>query len=83
MYREVAEHRQGEFHFELGEKVATRAGYDPDRIAALPPEAGESFAGYFFDLAALEPGETVGRPGQRDPGWTHCTPQGWSAGPAR
>jgi arsenite methyltransferase len=61
MYREVAEHPQGDFHFELGEKVATRAGYDPDRIAALPSEAVESFAGvgYFFDLAALEPGETV------------------------
>ena len=61
MYREVAEHPQGDFHFELGEKVATRAGYDADRIAGLPPEAVESFAGvgYFFDLAALEPGETV------------------------
>lgn len=61
MYREVAEHPQGDFHFELGAKVATRAGYDPDRVAALPPEAVESFAGvgFFFDLAALEPGETV------------------------
>ncbi len=61
MYREVAEHPQGDFHFELGAEVALRAGYDRDRIAALPPEAVESFAGvgYFFDLAALRPGETV------------------------
>jgi len=61
LYREVAERPQGDFHFELGEKVAARAGYQPDRIAELPPEAVESFAGvgYFFDLAALEPGEIV------------------------
>jgi len=61
MYRQVAEQPQGAFHFELGEKLATRVGYNPDRIAALPAEAVESFAGvgYFFDLAALDLGETV------------------------
>jgi len=61
MYREVAEKPHGAFHFELGEKVATQVGYDPTRLAALPPEAVESFAGvgYFFDLAALRPGEVV------------------------
>src|SRR5829696_533009 len=47
--------------FRARRKVAARAGYQPDRIAELPPEAVESFAGvgYFFDLAALEPGEIV------------------------
>lgn len=61
MYRQVAQQPHGAFHFELGEKVATRVGYNPDRIAALPAEAVESFAGvgYFFDLAALDRGETV------------------------
>ena len=61
MYRQVAEQPHGAFHFELGEQVAARAGYDAARIAALPTEAVESFAGvgYFFDFAALEPGETV------------------------
>jgi ubiquinone/menaquinone biosynthesis C-methylase UbiE len=61
MYRQVAEQPHGAFHFELGEKLATRVGYNPDRIAELPIEAVESFAGvgYFFDLAALDLGETV------------------------
>jgi arsenite methyltransferase len=61
MYRQVAEQPHGAFHFELGVNVATRVGYDADRIAALPSEAVESFAGvgFFFDLAALGPGEVV------------------------
>jgi len=61
MYRQVAQEPHGTFHFELGEKVAIRVGYDVDRLAAVPTGAKESFAGvgYFFDLAALEAGETV------------------------
>ena len=61
MYRQVAQEPHGTFHFELGEKVAMRVGYDVDRLAAVPAGAVESFAGvgYFFDLAALEAGETV------------------------
>ena len=61
MYRLVAEQPHGIFHFELGEQLAARLGYDLERIADLPTEAVESFAGvgYFFDLAALELGETV------------------------
>ena len=61
MYRDVAQQPQGAFHFELGEPVALRVGYDADRLAAVPPGAVESFAGvgYFFDLAELAPGDTV------------------------
>jgi arsenite methyltransferase len=61
MYRQVAREPHGAFHFELGEKVAIRVGYDVERLAAIPTGAVESFAGvgYFFDLAALEAGETV------------------------
>lgn len=61
MYRAVAEDPRGTFHFELGEKVAIRAGYDHRRLAELPAEAVESFAGvgHFFDLADLRAGETV------------------------
>jgi arsenite methyltransferase len=61
MYRQVAHEPHGAFHFELGEKVAIRVGYDVDRLDAIPAGAVESFAGvgYFFDLAALEAGETV------------------------
>lgn len=61
MYRHVAQQPQGRFHFELGAPVALRAGYDPDRLAQVLPAAVESFAGvgYFFDLAALQPGESV------------------------
>ena len=61
MYRHVAQQPQDRFHFELGAPVALRAGYDADRLAAVPENAVESFAGvgYFFDLADLRPGETV------------------------
>ena len=61
MYRDVAEHPHGAFHFELGEKVARNVGYDAAVLAKVPVEAVESFAGvgYFFDLAALRSGETV------------------------
>jgi arsenite methyltransferase len=61
MYRQVAEHPEGAFHFELGAALALRLGYDAARISALPREAVDSFAGvgYALDLAALEPGDTV------------------------
>lgn len=61
MYRHVAQEPHGKFHFELGEQVALRVGYEPDRLHAVPPGSVESFAGvgYFFDLAGLATGETV------------------------
>jgi len=42
MYRDVAERPEGRFHFELGAPVALRAGYDADRLAAVPAGALES-----------------------------------------
>ena len=61
MYRHVAQQPLDRFHFELGAPVALRAGYDAARLAAVPAGAVESFAGvgFFFDLADLQPGETV------------------------
>lgn len=61
MYRAVAEEPQAGFHFELGRDLATRLGYDPDRLAAVPSGAVDSFAGvgYFFDLASLREGQSV------------------------
>jgi len=61
MYTDVAREPHGAFHFELGESVALRVGYDASRLAEVPTAAVESFAGvgHYFDLAALQPGETV------------------------
>ncbi len=61
MYRQVAQQPGDRFHFELGARVALRAGYDEARLAEVPQGAVESFAGvgFFFDLADLEPGESV------------------------
>ena len=61
MYRDVAEHPEGKYHFEMGRALAERLGYPPidlDRVAA---EAIESFAGvgHYFHLADLQAGETV------------------------
>lgn len=61
MYRDVAEHPEGSFHFELGRDLAERLGYPPMILDEIPAAAVESFAGvgYFFDLAQLDTGECV------------------------
>jgi arsenite methyltransferase len=61
MYREVADEPHQEFHFETGRALAERLGYPSTELDAIPSEAIESFAGvgYYFDLAAIRPGETV------------------------
>jgi arsenite methyltransferase len=61
MYREVADEPHNEFHFEIGRALAQRLGYSSADLDAIPSEAIESFAGvgYYFDVAALRPGETV------------------------
>jgi len=61
MYRDVALDPHGEFHFEMGRALAERLGYAVADLDAIPAQAIDSFAGvgYYFDLAALKPGETV------------------------
>jgi arsenite methyltransferase len=61
MYSEVAQNPGGEFHFEMGRSLAERLGYARGNLDRIPAEAIESFAGvgYFFHLAALQPGEVV------------------------
>jgi ubiquinone/menaquinone biosynthesis C-methylase UbiE len=61
MYRDVALAPHGEFHFEMGRALAERLGYAGADLDAIPQEAIDSFAGvgYYFDLAALKPGETL------------------------
>ena len=61
MYEEVALEPEREFHFETGRPLAERLGYPPADLDRIPAAAIDSFAGvgYFLDLAALQPGETV------------------------
>jgi arsenite methyltransferase len=61
MYRRVAEHPRGEFHFEMGRAMAERLGYSPADLDQVPAESIESFAGvgHHFHLAKLKPGEMV------------------------
>ncbi len=61
MYSDVAESADGEFHFEMGRELADRLGYTQSDLEYVPEPAIDSFAGvgYHFDLAALEPGESV------------------------
>ena len=61
MYRAVATEPHGDYHFELGRSLAERLGYPAEVLDELPEGAIESFAGvgYFFDLASLQPGESV------------------------
>jgi arsenite methyltransferase len=52
MYKDVAEHPHGEFHFEMGRPMAERLGYRPADLDKVPAEAIASFAGvgYYFHL---------------------------------
>ena len=61
MYEEVALEPEREFHFETGRPLAERLGYPPADLDRIPAAAIDSFAGvgYFLDLAAIHPGETV------------------------
>jgi arsenite methyltransferase len=61
MYTDVANHPEGEFHFEMGRPLTERLGYDPAVLDRVPAAAIASFAGvgHHFDLAALAPGERV------------------------
>ena len=61
MYEEVALEPEREFHFETGRPLCERLGYPPADLDRLPAAAIDSFAGvgYFLDLAAIQPGETV------------------------
>ena len=61
MYAAVAESADAEFHFETGQELAERLGYDPETLRYVPDEAIDSFAGvgYYFDMAALESREKV------------------------
>lgn len=61
MYRDVATHPAGEFHFEMGRALAERLGYPASDLDRIPAAAIESFAGvgYYFHLAKLQEGEAV------------------------
>ena len=61
MYRDVAESADSEFHFETGQTLANRLGYESDTLSYVPDAAIDSFAGvgYYFELAALQPSEDV------------------------
>ncbi len=61
IYSKVAESSDSEFHFETGQELAEKLGYNPDDLDLVPHDAIDSFAGvgYYFDLANLKPGEKV------------------------
>ena len=61
MYELVALEPDQAFHFETGRGLAERLGYPAAELDTVPAESIASFAGvgYFLDLAALRPGETV------------------------
>jgi ubiquinone/menaquinone biosynthesis C-methylase UbiE len=61
MYRDVADHPEGEFHFEMGRALAERLGYAPADLDRVPAEAIASFAGvgHYFHLADPKAGEAV------------------------
>ncbi|MFG3499108.1 methyltransferase domain-containing protein [Streptomyces sp. NPDC047928] len=61
LYRHVAEQPSGPYHFAMGRPLAESLGYPAALLDRVPAEAVESFAGvgWFLDLAALRPGESV------------------------
>jgi arsenite methyltransferase len=67
IYTEVAEEPFKEFHFETRRALAERLECPRAELDAIPADAIDSFAGvgYYFDLARIQPGETVIDLGQR------------------
>jgi ubiquinone/menaquinone biosynthesis C-methylase UbiE len=61
MNEEVALEPEREFHFETGRPLCERLGYPAADLDRIPAAAIDSFAGvgYFLDLAAIQPGDTV------------------------
>ena len=61
MYELVALKPDQSYHFETGRGLAERLGYPTADLDTIPAESIASFAGvgYFLDLAAHRPGETV------------------------
>jgi arsenite methyltransferase len=61
MYRAVALHPMGEYHFEMGYALAEKLGYPKIDLDHIPAAAIESFAGvgYYFDMANLKNSECV------------------------
>ena len=61
MYRDVALHPRGEYHFEMGRQLAEKLGYEKADLDRIDPASIESFAGvgYYFDIADLKEGEHV------------------------
>ena len=61
MYQEVADHPEGEFHFQHGREAAEAFGYDAEWLDQAPEGAVASFAGVGnpHERSNLQPGETV------------------------
>ncbi len=61
VYQDVAQNPKGQFHFEMGRKLAEKLGYPLSDLDKLPEDAIDSFAGvgYHFDLAGIQEGEHV------------------------
>lgn len=61
MYRDVALHPEGTYHFEMGRQLAEKLGYEKECLDLIPAASIESFAGvgYFCDIANFKEGEKV------------------------
>ncbi len=61
MYRDVALNPNGEYHFEMGRRLAEKLGYERSDLDNIPTGAIESFAGvgYYFNIANLKMSEQV------------------------
>ncbi|QTP56041.1 methyltransferase domain-containing protein [Billgrantia sulfidoxydans] len=61
MYTAVADAPASPFHFPVGAEASRRLGYPPERLAQLPAEVREAFAGvgYPFRAGAIRPGDRV------------------------
>jgi len=61
MYKDVAEHPEKKYHFEMGRDLAEHLGYPVTLLNQLPTAAIESFAGvgYHFGLAEIKKGDNI------------------------
>ena len=61
MYSDVALNPKGEYHFEMGRRLAEKLGYEKAFLDSIPAASIESFAGvgYFCDMSNFKEGEKV------------------------
>ncbi len=54
VYKMVAQHPEGKYHFKMGRELAEELGYSPEELDQIPAASIDSFAGVGCPFAVVE-----------------------------